>query len=63
MWNQIGAQTTTHHPTEWCEPWQKNYERNTSGLHPDNHDPGDVEETRPETHEANSSPPLEDNTV
>ena len=41
----------------------KNYERNTSGLHPDNHDPGNLEETPPDTHEANSHPPLVDNTA
>ena len=41
----------------------ENYERNTSGQHPENDCPGDVEETPPDTHKTNPHPPLEDNTA
>ena len=41
----------------------ENYERNTSGLHTDNHDPEGVEENPLDTLETNPQPPSEDNTA
>ena len=41
----------------------ENYERNTSGLHTDAHDPGDEEENPLDTHDTNPHPPLDDNTA
>ena len=41
----------------------ENYERNTSGLHTDNRDPGDVEENPLGTMETNPHPPQEENTA
>ena len=41
----------------------ENYERNTSELHTDAHDPGDEEENPVDTHDTNPHPPSDDNTA
>ena len=50
-------------PHGMVRPLAENHERNSSGQHPENHCPGDVEETPLETQKTNPHSPLEDSTA